>query len=162
MHICSNERLLIRSRKLAKGEMQFRFGNSMLGAAIVVGDLELILPSWLSIELFNVFVIPCASQNIISVSCLDSHGFEFAFKNRCCTISRNGLFVASASILNGLYVIDQGTPIYNINTKRLKTSDKNSCFLWHYRLGHINDRRIKKLQEDGLLGFIDWESMERC
>lgn len=29
-------------------------------------------------------------------------------------------------------------------------------------LGHINEKRIKKLQEDGLLGQFDWESMDRC
>ena len=89
-------------------------------------------------------------------------GFEFSFKNRSCTISRNGLCYASASFVNGLYVIDQGTPINNINTKRLRIGDSNACFLWHCRLGHINEKRIKKLQEDGLLGFFDWESMNRC
>jgi GAG-pre-integrase domain len=122
----------------------------------------LILPSGLVIELSNVYYVPCASRNIISVSCLDSHGFEFSFKNRCCTISRNGLFYASASFVNGLYVIDLGTPIYSISTKRLKTSNTNSSFTWHYRLGHINEKRIKKLQEDGLLDQFDWESIDRC
>ena len=34
--------------------------------------------------------------------------------------------------------------------------------MWHCRLGHINEKRIKKLQEGGLLGFFDWESMDRC
>ena len=161
-HICSNVQMLTRSRKLAKGEMQLKFGNGALGAAVAVGDLELILPSGLIIEFFNVYVVPCTSKNIVSVSCLDSHGFEFAFKNRCCTISRNGLFYASASLVNGLYVLDQGTPINNISTKRLKVGDKNSCYLWHCRLGHINEKRIKKLQEGGLLGLSDWESLDRC
>ena len=161
-HICSNVQMLKRSRKLAKGEMQLKFGNGALGAVVAVGDLELILTSRLIIELFSVYVVPCTGKNFLSVSCLDSHGFEFAFKNRCCTIRRNGLFYASASLVNGLYELDQGTPINNINTKRLKLSDKNSCYLWHCRLGHINEKRIKKLQEGGLLGLSDWESMDRC
>ena len=142
--------------------MQLKFGNGALGAAVAVGDLELILPSGLIIELFNVYVVPCTSRNIVSISCLDSHGFEFAFKNRCCTISRNGLFYASASLVNGLYVLDQGTPINKISTKRLKIGDKNSSYLWHCRLGHINEKRIKKLQEGGLLDLSDWESLDRC
>ena len=98
--------VLKRSRRLAKGEMQLKFGNGALVAAVAVEDLELILPTGLTLELFNVYVVPCTSKNIIYVSCLDSHGFEFAFKNRSCTISRNGLCFASASFVNDLYVID--------------------------------------------------------
>ena len=108
-HVCSNVQVLKRSRKLAKGEMQLKFGNGALVAAVAVGDLELILPSGLVLELFDVYVVPYTSKNIMSVSCLDSHGFEFAFKNGCCTISRSGLFYASASLMNGLFVLDQGT-----------------------------------------------------
>jgi hypothetical protein len=124
-HICSNIQTLKRSRRLAKGEMQLKFGNGALVAAVAIGDLELILPSGLEIELSNVYYVPCASRNIISVSFLDSHGFEFSFKNRCCIISRNCLFYASASFVNDLYVIDLGTPICNISTKRLKASNTN-------------------------------------
>jgi Zinc knuckle len=143
-HICSNMQALKKSRRLAKGEMQLKFGNGALVVAIAAGDLELILPSGLVIELSNIYYVPCASRNIIFVSCLDSHDFEFSFKNRCCTISRNGLFYASASFLHGLYVIDLGTPIYSISTKWLKTSNTNSSFLWHYRLGHINECLLLK------------------
>jgi gag-polypeptide of LTR copia-type/GAG-pre-integrase domain len=158
-HICSNMQALKRSRRLAKGEMQLKFGN---GALVAVGDLDLILPNGLVIELSNVYYAPCASRKIIFVSCLVSHGFEFAFKNRCCTIFRNDLFYASAYFVNGLYVIDLGTPIYNISTKRLKISNTNSSFMWYYRLGHINEKCIKKLQDDGLLNQFDWESIDRC
>jgi hypothetical protein len=56
---------LKRSRRLAKGEMQLKFGSGALVAAVVVGDLELILPSELVIELSNVYCVPCASRNII-------------------------------------------------------------------------------------------------
>ena len=39
---------------------------------------------------------------------------------------------------------------------------KTHVSLWHHRLGHINEKRIKKLHEDGLLGQVDWESLDRC
>ena len=137
--------------------MQFKFGDGALVAAIAVGDLELILPTGFIIELTSVYVIPSCSRNIISVSVLDSMGYEFVFKNRCCNISRNGLIYASAYYFNGLYLIDLELPVnnVNVNAKRLKTSDSNSSSLWHYRLGHIKEKRIKKLQEDGLLGQLD-------
>jgi hypothetical protein len=37
-HICSNMQALKRSRRLEKGEMQLKFGNGALVAAIAVGD----------------------------------------------------------------------------------------------------------------------------
>ncbi|GJQ96772.1 retrotransposon protein, putative, ty1-copia subclass [Tanacetum coccineum] len=38
----------------------------------------------------------------------------------------------------------------------------HSTLLWHYRLGHINKKRIKKLQHDGLLKSTDDESFDKC
>lgn len=50
----------------------------------------------------------------------------------------------------------------NINNKRLKTSHKNETLLWHYCLDHINEKRIKKLQEFNLLGLLDCKAIETC
>nr|GEV48176.1 retrotransposon protein, putative, Ty1-copia subclass [Tanacetum cinerariifolium] len=36
------------------------------------------------------------------------------------------------------------------------------AFLWHCRLGHINKKRIEKLQHDGLLDSTDIKSFEKC
>nr|GEX77741.1 hypothetical protein [Tanacetum cinerariifolium]GEX78059.1 hypothetical protein [Tanacetum cinerariifolium] len=38
----------------------------------------------------------------------------------------------------------------------------DSTLLWHCRLGHINKRRIEKLQYDGLLDSNDIKSFEKC
>nr|GEY84583.1 retrotransposon protein, putative, Ty1-copia subclass [Tanacetum cinerariifolium] len=45
--------------------------------------------------------------------------------------------------------------------KRDKTN-LDSSLLWHCRLGHINKKRIKKLQHDGLLNSTDFHSFEKC
>ena len=63
---------------------------------------------------------------------------------------------------NGLYVLDLEMPIYNINTKRMKPNELNPTYLWHCRLGHINEKRISKLHKDGLLDSFDYESYETC
>ena len=41
-------------------------------------------------------------------------------------------------------------------------SHENETLLWHYRLGHINKKRIKKLQEFNLLGLLDCNAIETC
>jgi hypothetical protein len=38
----------------------------------------------------------------------------------------------------------------------------NPTFIWHYHLGHINEKRIDRLHKDGLLSSFDFESFDTC
>ncbi|GJU23721.1 retrotransposon protein, putative, ty1-copia subclass [Tanacetum coccineum] len=51
--------------------------------------------------------------------------------------------------------------IYNVSNKRVK-HNLDSTYLWHCRLAHINKKRIKQLQQDGLLKSTDDESFDKC
>ncbi|GKF04171.1 zinc finger, CCHC-type containing protein [Tanacetum coccineum] len=51
--------------------------------------------------------------------------------------------------------------MYNVTNKRAK-HNLDSALLWHCRLGHINKKRLEKLQHDGLLNSTDIESFEKC
>ena len=161
-HICSNVQDLKRSRTLAKGEVDLRVANGARVAAVAVGTYELTLPSGLVIELENCYYVPAINKNIISVSCLDKKGFWFVIKNKCCSIYCDEMFYGTAPLSIGLYILDLELPVYNINTKRLKSNDLNPTYLWHCRLGHINENRISKLHRDGLLDSFDFESYEVC
>ena len=161
-HICTNVQGLKRSRELAKGEVDLRVGNGAKVAALSVGTYVLTLPSGLIIQLENCYYVPAISRNIISVSCLDKFGFSFIIKNNCCSIYLNDIFYATAQMNNGLYILDLEMPIYNINTKRIKPNELNPSYLWHCRLGHINEKRISKLHKDGFLDSFDYESYETC
>src|SRR4051812_6018289 len=50
----------------------------------------------------------------------------------------------------------------NINVKRLKPNDLNMTYIWHYRLGHISWKCMKKLHDDVLLTSFDLESFDTC
>jgi hypothetical protein len=148
---------------LAKGEVDLRVGNGARVAALAVGSFHLQLPSGLVLELDNCYHVPAISRNIISVSCLDKIGFDISIKNKCCSISRNGIVYCEAFIFDGLYVLDLPKQVYNINNvKRMKSKDSNPTYLWHCRLGHINEKRIQKLHKDGLLEHFDYESYDVC
>ena len=54
------------------------------------------------------------------------------------------------------------THIHNIETKRCKVNNDSATYLWHYRLGHIGVKRMKKLHADGLLESLDYESVDAC
>ena len=120
-------------------------------AALSVGTYDLILPSELVLSLDSCYYVPALSRNIISISVLDRCGFSFAIKKNVCSIYRNDLCYGIAHGANGLYTLDMQSPVYNLNTKRIKSADKNPTYLWHCRLGHINEKRISKLQKDGVL-----------
>ena len=48
-----------------------------------------------------------------------------------------------------------------IGSKRPRDRLKQK-YLWHFRLGHIGENRINKLEKDGLLGSLTFESYLVC
>ena len=58
--------------------------------------------------------------------------------------------------------MEQPKPIYNIDTKRLKSNNLNLTYFWHCHLGHVNEKCILKLHQDGLIHSFGLESFEAC
>ena len=71
---------LVRTRRVAQGEVDIRVGNKARVSAFEVGTMQLQLPSRFIMELNNCYYIPALSRNIISASCLMSQGYEFNLK----------------------------------------------------------------------------------
>ena len=72
-------------------------------------------------------------------------------------------FLCSLSIGEWIYVLDlEDKSVCNINTKRLRPNDLNPTFIWHCRLGHINEKHIEQLHKDGLLSSFDFKSFDIC
>jgi hypothetical protein len=46
--------------------------------------------------------------------------------------------------------------------KNARLNDLNLTFIWHYRLGHINEKCIERLHKDGLSNSFDFESFDTC
>jgi gag-polypeptide of LTR copia-type len=88
-HIFSNVQTLKNKRLLGKGEMLLLIDNGASVAVVVVGDLDLHLPSGLTLELNSVYFFPSISRNIISVSCMDMDGFTFSIKDQCFSFYRD-------------------------------------------------------------------------
>ncbi|KAJ9558542.1 hypothetical protein OSB04_013156 [Centaurea solstitialis] len=63
---------------------------------------------------------------------------------------------------NGLYVLNlqENKEVYHIS-KRSKDIE-HQTYLWHCRLGHINKKRIEKLQKWGFLGSFDFRPFNNC
>ncbi|GKD75844.1 retrotransposon protein, putative, ty1-copia subclass, partial [Tanacetum coccineum] len=107
------------------------------------------------------------SLGIISVSRLYKDGFVNRFENdNSILVSRNNLVYFCAIPRDDIYEIDlsssntNDSSMYAISNKRAKLN-LDSTLLWHYRLGHIRKKCIKKLQHDGLLNSTDIKSFEK-
>ncbi|VFQ87889.1 unnamed protein product, partial [Cuscuta campestris] len=161
-HICTTMQGLKQSRRLARGEIELRVGNGAPVAALAIGTYSLVLPSGLMLELNDCLYVPAISRNIISVSCLDKSGFIISIKDKSLSVYRKNVFYANANMTNGLYVLDLDMPVYNISAKRNKPNGLNQTYLWHCRLGHINEKCISKLHRSGMLESFDLESYDTC
>ncbi|GJV82011.1 retrotransposon protein, putative, ty1-copia subclass, partial [Tanacetum coccineum] len=95
-------------------------------------------------------------------------GFRHEFMvNGAISVSKDNICYFNAFPRDGIFEIDMHNhisnehSIYTCSNKKSK-HNLNSTFLWHYRLSHINKKRIEKLQHDGLLESIDNESFDVC
>nr|GEW28142.1 hypothetical protein [Tanacetum cinerariifolium] len=73
-----------------------------------------------------------------------------------CAIPRDDIFETDLSSSN-----TNDSSMYAISNKRAKLN-LDSTLLWHCRLGHINKKRMEKLQHDGLLDSTDIKSFVKC
>ena len=61
---------------------------------------------------------------------------------------------------NSLLDLDRSdTHIHNIDAQRCNVNNDGATYLWHCRLGHIGVKSMKKLNADGLLESLDYESL---
>ena len=65
-------------------------------------------------------------------------------------------------MFNEIYILNLRSSILNIESKKLKSNNAKNSFLWHCRLGHINDKRLTRLHNDDYLGSFDRKSIEQC
>ena len=90
--------------------------------------------------------------------------YDYLFKteNNCYSIYMNKTFYGHTLNINGLLNLDSSTHIHNIDAKRCKVDNDSATYLWHYRLGHIGVKRMKKLHKDGFLESLGYESFDAC
>ncbi|GKA89761.1 zinc finger, CCHC-type containing protein, partial [Tanacetum coccineum] len=156
------------SKKLKPGALSLYVGDGHRAAVEAIGTYHLELPSGLVIVLNNCHYAPSITRGVISVSRLFDDGFVNRFdENNVISVSKNNLVYFMAVPRDGIFEIDMScsntndSSMYAITNKRAKIN-LDSSLLWHCHLGHINKKRIEKLQHDGLLNSIDIESLGKC
>ncbi|GJS67257.1 retrotransposon protein, putative, ty1-copia subclass [Tanacetum coccineum] len=167
-HICNTIQGLRGYQKLNKGALDLYVGNGNSAAVEAIGSFELILPCRMILVLENYHFSSSITRGIISLSCLWDKGFHHKFiDNGAISVSKDNIFYFNVIPRDGIFEIDMHNhisnerSIYTCSNKKPK-HNLDSTFLCHCRLGHINKKRIEKLQHDRLLESIDDESFDVC
>ncbi|GJX13326.1 retrotransposon protein, putative, ty1-copia subclass [Tanacetum coccineum] len=166
-HICNTKQGFRIEKKLKRGALYLYVGNGVREQVEAIGSYDLVLPNGLVICLDNCHYSPTIMRGVVSVSRLVDNGFVQCFTDYGISISKNNVLYFNVVARNGVYEIDMHdlvpnvNSIYNVSNKRVKRN-LDSTYLWHCRLAHINKKRIKQLQQDGLLKSTDDESFDQC
>ncbi|GKB61781.1 retrotransposon protein, putative, ty1-copia subclass [Tanacetum coccineum] len=166
-HICNTSQGLRGSRKLKHGALSLYIGNGMRAVVEAIGSFDLVLPSGLIIVLDNCHFAPTITRGVVSISRLVNNGYIHTFTNYGISVLKDNVFYFNAIPRDGIYEIDMHnlypnvSSMFNVSNKRAKHA-LDSSYLWHCRLGHINKKRMDKLQRDGILQPTHDESLEKC
>ncbi|GJU45594.1 retrotransposon protein, putative, ty1-copia subclass [Tanacetum coccineum] len=167
-HICNTIQGLRGYRKLNKGALDLYVGNGYSAVVEAIWSFELILPSGMILVLDNCHFSPSITRGIVSLSGLWDKCFHHKFiDNGAISVSKDNIFYFNAFPSDDIFEIDMHNhisnehSIYTCSNKKTK-HNLDSTFLWHCRLGHINKKRIAKLQHDGLFASIDDKSFDVC
>ncbi|GJZ18334.1 retrotransposon protein, putative, ty1-copia subclass [Tanacetum coccineum] len=167
-YICITPQGLRGSRKLKPGVLSLYVGDGHRAAIEAIDDYHLCLPSGLVLILHNCHYAPSITRGIILVSHLYKDGFVNRFEDdNSISVFKNNMIYFNAIPRDDIYEIVMSSSntnecsMYVVTNKRAKLN-LDSALLWHCRLGHINKKRIEKLQHDGLLDSTDIKSLEKC
>ena len=105
-HICVDVQALTSRRDLAGDEADIRVADGKRVVATAVGTIRLSLPSGLLLVLNNIYCVPTFRKDIISLSVLDSEGFNFTISDGLLKLYRDSVCYVNALLVNGLYVLD--------------------------------------------------------
>ncbi|KAL0462479.1 UNVERIFIED_CONTAM: hypothetical protein Slati_0135500 [Sesamum latifolium] len=160
-HICNDLQVLQRSRKLSKDEVVLRLGDGKAVAAEAVGTINLVISDHVRLELKDCYFVPSMIKNIISIPLLDNAGFEFLVNKNCFYLMKDGSSHLLGKLNNGLYILQRSDWIMTAQNKR-KLDNLENAQIWHAKLGHISQDRIKRLVDSKSLKIDNLKNLPAC
>ena len=119
----------------------------MTSRVVGIGKVVLKMTSGKELILIDVLHVPDIFKNLVFGSMLSKNGFKLVFKSDKFVFMKNGMYVGKGYMTNGLFKMNVMT------VKRDFNNNKGSTFvyliesftLWHDRLGHVNNKTLKKV-----------------
>ncbi|KAH9801407.1 hypothetical protein KPL71_001014 [Citrus sinensis] len=168
-HICNSLYWFQETRKISEGSVKLQLGTGQFVSAVKTGSVLLSFNNE-TLVLNNCLYVPDIKRNLISVACLSKQGYTVNFGSSV-SIFHNKRLICSGTLEDNLYHLSpmihsmHDTVINNdehTHLSKKRNISSNQCYLWHLRLGHINQNRIQRMIKDGLLGPLENESLPLC
>ncbi|RDX79440.1 hypothetical protein CR513_40137, partial [Mucuna pruriens] len=96
------------------------------------------IENWISLDLFETFVVPSFRRNLISISSLNKFGFSCSFGNNKVSLYQNSNVVSSDFLVDNLYMLNV-------------VCSHNEIL----QIGHTSKQRIQRLMLDEILKPLD-------
>ena len=74
----------------------------------------------------------------------------------------NNSVIMKAKLNNDIYILSWPVSVVYTSSKHPRLKNISDLYLWHCRLGHVNQSRINKMQREGLLEVSDSDSLPTC
>ena len=106
-------------------------------------------------KLKEVRYIPGLTKQLISVGQLDREGYHVTFVRNTWKVAKGSLVVAKGERTGTLYLVSSLDELNFVKEK----SDGN---LWHKRMGHLGEKGLKALHNDGKFPNLNSVNLEFC
>ncbi|CAL8133801.1 unnamed protein product [Prunus armeniaca] len=147
-HMTGDERLLVNIQRnlTSKVKMETREIVPVVGKGTFVIETKLVRK-----HIQEVMLVPGLEENLFSVGQMMEHGYYLMFGGNVVNIydnwSLDNLIVRVQMTTNRCFPLTM-MPASDLT---LKASVTHSLQIWHKRLGHLNERSIKMLEDQGMV-----------
>ena len=105
----------------------------------------------------DVLYVPNLMNNFFSVTAATLKGNQVTFKNKRCTISRDGQLIATGHCANHVWYMDcpvdcsHSANRDDVCAELKSVANEDKLLLWHQRLGHVNEKRLLHTVNENLI-----------
>ena len=157
-HMCPNKALFTSYQSI--NGCKVLMGNNMACQVIGMGNIRLKLHDGSVRELLDVRHVPDLKRNLISLGMLDQSGCTFKGESGTLKVIKGSMVVMRGERKHGLYVLSGeaviGSASFSVDNENMQTK------LWHLRLGHLGERGLKELYDQGVFGKGKIQPMGFC
>ena len=153
-HVCKDKSSFKTYESIEDGNVLY-MGNSSTAAAKEKGFVDLEFTSGKMLTLTDVYHVPEIRKNLVSGSHLNKFGFKLVFESDKFVLTKGGMFVGKGYLYEGMFKL-------NINKVNVSAYMINSFSLWHFRLEHVNSRRMHDMVNLELIPKYENDMNDKC
>ncbi|KAJ9565087.1 hypothetical protein OSB04_001053 [Centaurea solstitialis] len=166
VHVSNTMQGFLTTQIIDPTENFLTMGNGDKVPVEAIGTYRLVLVTGHSLDLFQTLYVPLISRNLVSASKLDLQGFKFYLGDGRFKLYKDSITIGSGILVDGLYKFLISHSIFEnhltMHHKVGTINKENSSFVWHKKLGHIPQEKLRRLVKEGVLSNLDFTDYKSC